>query len=235
MKKMSKYAIVDFRIKQEAIDTLSAHFDKIIKTKPINVHKSICGHADIAVCKLNNNEISVCPSQYEYYKSELPDINIICGSSEPAYKYPEDVFFNAACNNDIAVHNFQFTDKITLAVINQKFSKHINVRQGYSKCSICFINDSVITDDDGTYNELYKNGIQALKINKGSVKLTGMDYGFFGGATGAFNNKLFVNGELRFHESELLIRNFLNEKEIEIIQLKRGALEDIGSIICLGQ
>ncbi len=231
---MSKYAIVDYRAKEETIINLMNYFDKVILTNPLITYEAIKGHADISVCKISDNEIITCPSQYEYYKKELPGINVISGSSEPLYKYPDDIFYNAACFEDIAFHNFKFTDKITLAVIEQKFSKHINVCQGYSKCSICFINSrAIITDDDGIYESSLNNGIDALKVNKGNIILKNMNYGFFGGATGTFENKIFLNGSINTLDDSEEIKSFIKKHNMELIELKEGPVEDIGSIICL--
>ena len=233
---MSIFAIIDYRAKKEAIVCLYKFFDKVVLTSPLNVQQAIDGHADISVCKIADNEIVVCPSLYNYYKSELPEINIFKGSSEPDYKYPNDVIYNAACSGSVAIHNFEFTDKTTLAVIKQKFSKHINVHQGYSKCSICFVkNNGLITDDEGIYKEVKNHEIDALKITKGDVKLHGMNYGFFGGATGCFENKLFLNGEVKYHKDKNKIVDYLNKHNVELIEIKKGPIEDIGSIICLSK
>ncbi len=231
---MSIYGIIDYRAEKQAINNLKNNVDKIILSNPLDVHNSICGHPDLAVCKISDNTVIVCPSQYDYYKNHLPDINVICGRSEPSGKYPNDIFYNAACFKDAAIHNFDFTDEITLSVIKQKFSKHINVRQGYSKCSICLLDfNKFITDDEGIYEKLILNGFEGIFISKGDIKLKEMNYGFFGGATGLYNNKLFLNGELRYHKDFQKINSFLNKHNIELIEIKKGCIEDIGSIIIL--
>lgn len=233
MKKMSKCAIVDYRASEETIDNLKRYFNKVILTKPVKTYEAICGHPDIAVCKISDNQIITCPSLYEYYKNELPDVDVMSGSSEPLKNYPDDVFYNAACFGDVAIHNFKFTDKITLAVIEQKFSKHINVGQGYSKCSVCFVNSqAIITDDDGIYKNALDYNLDVLKIQKGNIFLKGMDYGFFGGATGTSDNKIFLNGSIETLEDCIEIKMFLKKYNVELIELKRGQIEDIGSIIC---
>lgn len=234
MIKMSKYAIVDYRLDKNAVKSLEQHFDKVVPSVKLDVNPSICGHPDLSVCKIDEDKITVCPSAYEYYKNELPDIKIICGSSEPFGKYPKDIFYNAACGNHIAVHNFKFTDKITLAQIEQKFSKHINVQQGYSKCSISFTgNNGMITDDDGIYENLIIHGFDALKIKRGKIILSGMNYGFFGGATGYSENKLFLNGEIKYLDDAEIIIDYLKKHDTELIEVNKGFVVDIGTIVCL--
>lgn len=231
---MSNFVIIDFRAETETKNSLSKYFEIIVKTNKKNTLDAVCGHADISLCRIKDDELIVCPSDYEYYKGILTGIKLSCGCSVPATEYPYDVCYNAACFGSFAVHNFRYTDKITLAVIEQKFSNRINVNQGYSKCSICgFEDDSAITDDDGIYNKLKGNGIDVLKISKGDVKLKGMNYGFFGGATGVFENNLFLNGELKYHRDADKIKSFLKNHGINIIELKKGVLTDIGSIVCL--
>ena len=235
MKKMSKYAIIDYRTADNAKKSLEKYFDRIILSPELHVNKAICGHPDIGMCKIDDSKAVVCRSAYEYYKKELPDIEIICGSSEPSEKYPGDVFYNCACGNNTAIHNFKFTDKITLAEIEQKFSKRINVQQGYSKCSICFTgNNGIITDDAGIYKILKNNGLDVLKIENGKIILNGMNYGFFGGATGCTDNKLFLNGEIKYLDDAEIIINYLKEHQTELIEINKGNIVDIGSIICFG-
>ena len=58
----------------------------------------------------------------------------------------------------------------------------INVSQGYSKCSLCIVNEnSVITEDDGIAEVLKRHNMDVLKISAGDVLLSGLDYGFLGG------------------------------------------------------
>lgn len=230
---MSKCAVIDYRVNETVNKALKMHFDRIIPSFKLNVNPAINGHPDLGMCKIDNRKAIVCPSAYEYYKKELPNVEIICGSSEPSEKYPEDVFYNAACENSMAVHNFDLTDKITLAEIKQKFLKHINVQQGYSKCSICFTgNNGIITDDDGIYKNLKKSGFDILKIKKGKIILNGMNYGFFGGSTGYINNKIFLNGEIKYLDDAEVITNYLKEHKTELIEINKGPVTDIGTIIC---
>lgn len=229
-----KYAIIDFRASEETIFNVRKYFSEVILTNPQKTYESICGHPDIAVCKTDNKTIITAPDDYLYYKERLQGITVICGKLNPGISYPDDVLYNVACSEDAAIHNFKFTDEITLAVIEQKFLKRIQVNQGYSKCSICVINNKgIITDDESIYNQTVNHGIDSLLITKGDVKLKGMNYGFFGGATGVYDNKLFLNGELSKHKDEKIISEFIKKYNVELIELKKGYIEDIGSIIIL--
>ena len=229
-----KYAIVDFRASDETIFNLRKYCSDVILTRPQKTYESVCGHPDIAVCKADDKTIITTPDNYLYYKQQLPEINVISGKRNPGFAYPDDVLYNAACTESAAIHNFKFTDEITLAVIEQKFLKRIQVNQGYSKCSICVVNNKgIITDDESIYTQTVNHGLDSLLITKGDVKLTGMNYGFFGGATGVYGNKLFLNGELSNHRDEKIISDFIKKYNVELIELKKGCIEDIGSIIIL--
>ena len=112
--------------------------------------------------------------------------------------------------------------------------KIINVNQGYCKCSICLINqNSIITEDQSICNAL-KDKFDVLKINSGYVQLKGYNYGFFGGCTGLIDkNTLAINGEIKYHKDKDEMISFLKERNVQLVELKSGYLEDIGSIIPL--
>lgn len=229
--KLAKYAIIDFRTDAIIIEELNKYTDKIIKTKKQNTYDSICGHADIQLCKIDDNTAVCAPNCYEYFKSQLQGINVICGDKNPCGLYPTDVLYNACCFGDYAIHNFKYTDKITLAVIEQKFSKRINVKQGYSKCSICHIGNAVITDDDGIPKKLCEFKLDVLKLKSKDVNLNGMNYGFFGGAVGTFKNYIFSVGSIEKHSDAKCITKFLNKHNFNLIELSKNPLYDVGSII----
>ena len=51
--------------------------------------------------------------------------------------------------------------------------KVINVKQGYTSCSVVCVNsDAYITDDENIYNTLSENYIDCLKIKKGDIIYT---------------------------------------------------------------
>ena len=60
-----------------------------------------------------------------------------------------------------------------------------------------------------------------------------MDYGFFGGATGTYKDKIFLNGSVDTLDESKEIKSYLKKHSVELIELKTGTIEDIGSIICI--
>lgn len=227
----SKNVVVDYRTDSQSIKTLKSYGFNLIKTKKINnLYEAVNGHTDLQIVKVNDDLI-VCPECFQYYKA-FGIKNIIKGSSSLQYKYPEDIFYNAAIFGKYAVHNFRFTDSVLKDTIKKNFLFEINVNQGYSKCSICIISDNaIITEDEGIAKTLSCENVDVLKIEKGSVKLKGLNYGFFGGATGLWNNTLFINGELKYHTDNERIRKFCKNHNVTIKELKLGEIYDIGSIL----
>jgi len=227
--KKAKYVIVDYRIDNELKNKLLEYAEKVVFTCQMSTYDSICGHADIQIFKLSSNKIICAPECYEYYKLHLKDINVICGNNNPGNKYPEDVLYNACFNNNILIHNLKYTDKRILSEIESKDINLINVKQGYTKCSICELNNnSFITDDDSIFKVLKSKKINVLKVPYGIVKLENFDYGFIGGASGKFNSKIFFTGKINDE-----IRTFCEINETAPVELSEKPLIDIGTIIFL--
>jgi hypothetical protein len=111
--------------------------------------------------------------------------------------------------------------------------KILNVKQGYSKCSIAVIGtDAAITSDTGIYNTLIANGIDVLKIDSGSIRLDGVSYGFIGGVSGLIApDVLAVNGNIEAHPESEKIKEFCNKHGVSILSLNNEELYDIGSIL----
>ena len=147
-------------------------------------------------------------------------------------KYPYDVGLNCLILNNKVIGNIDYIDSCIKERLNDY--EFINVTQGYTKCSVCVIDEhSIITEDESIYKTL-KNEFDVLKIDSGCVELKGYNYGFFGGCTGLIDkNVLAINGELQSHKSHRAIREFLKSKNVDILEIKKGKLTDIGSILPL--
>ena len=149
--------------------------------------------------------------------------------------YPDDSRLNVVFAGDRLICNPQSTDEFILRFASDSGFKIIPVNQGYTKCSVCLINDNaLITDDESIHNACTADGIDSLLISKGSVKLNGFDYGFIGGCTGLIDkNKLLFNGDVRLHSDADKIFSFLNIYNIEPVIIENEPLYDIGGIIPL--
>ncbi len=147
--------------------------------------------------------------------------------------YPEDIAFNAACTGKYFIHNLSFTNEELLLTANQMDMKLINVRQGYSKCSIVIVDEnSIITYDKGIAKACSKYpDLEVLLISPGFVRLDGYDTGFIGGASGRINNEIIFHGDLSAHPDFERIVRFIEQRNLKCKWFPEFELTDIGSII----
>lgn len=232
--KCSKGVLVDFRTSEESISTLKSLGIEVFKTQRIKcLYSSVCGHADMQIHHLGDNRFVTAPEVYEYYNELFAEACIINGSKKLSNRYPEDIYYNAAAFGNFLLCNSSCTATEILSEYRSMNKTILNVKQGYAKCSICIINENaVITSDKGIYKKLYDNGIDVLLISSGFINLQGVSYGFIGGATGLISNDLLaVNGDISTHPNSSEIISFCKNYNVNIISLKKGTLDDIGSII----
>lgn len=224
--------ILDFRADDETVKSLTALNISVIPTCKINcLQTPVCGHTDMMIHHLYNNKFVVANEAYEHFSRLLPNASLIKGQGKLSCKYPYDILYNTAVLGDMAICNAKFTAN---EILNE-YDKILNVKQGYTKCSICIISDNaIITADKKIAQTCVANGIDVLKIDEGHVELKGMSYGFFGGASGLISkNLLAVNGELNTHKNCNEIISFCKKHNVDITELKKGALNDVGSILPL--
>lgn len=230
--------LVDNRITCDMELELKRRNIEIIKTIGCEgTYEAIKYHPDICVCNLGNGNIIVAPNVYNYYKNvfEKLGFNVIKGHKYIGEKYPDNIAYNIAIFGKYALHNFKYTDPSILKYIEEKNLIKINLKQGYSKCSICIVDESsIITSDVGIYNEVIAHNIDCLLIKKGYIELFSLDYGFIGGCTGLIDkNKLAFLGDITRHPDYIKIKEFLKSKNKEVVCLSKEDLLDLGSIIPL--
>ena len=111
----------------------------------------------------------------------------------------------------------------------------IQVKQGYAKCSVCFVTDrAFITEDPSIAHALEKRGADVLRIAPGDIYLSERHYGFFGGASGKLaKDRLAVAGSLAAHRDGRRIREFAQQNGVDIVELTNCPITDIGGILPL--
>jgi len=231
-----KYAIIDYRASAKTADALEKLGFKVVITPHLNnIYTTICGHTDIMVYKVSDNQIIVEPTVVQYFKNKMPDIEIIPGNTVLKDKYPYDIAYNAARIGNYLICNEKYTDSKIIEFANKNHLKILNTKQGYAKCSICVIsNEAVITSDKNIKSVLNKNNIDVLMVNDNKIKLKNFEHGFIGGATGLLNeNTLVVNGNIELHTNYKEIIEYCNKYSIDVISLNNEEIVDIGSIITL--
>lgn len=228
---MERIVIIDCRADEETIKSLKNKGYTVIPTMILScVYDAIASHADIQIHYLGNSRFVCAPEAFEHYKKALPGgFTLIKGNRPLGAKYPNDIAYNAAAVGDAIICSARHTEPYILS----NYARILNVNQGYAKCSTCVVSENaVITADSSIFSAAAEQGIDALKIRAGHIALRGMDYGFIGGASGLIEKHVIAfNGELGTHPDGDKIKQFCNNHDVEIAELKNGILCDIGTFI----
>ncbi|MDK2902769.1 MAG: hypothetical protein PWQ93_688 [Clostridiales bacterium] len=224
--------VMEYNLKQKGI--------RIIKTQPLpQLLPAIAYHPDMMLYPIQGDTVVVAPNISPDVVAQLKDedFNILYGKAALCGNYPKDIAYNIARIGNNAMHNFKYTDSMTHELLQQQKLKFIDVKQGYTKCSVLVVDpNSIVTEDIGIAKVAAKNGINVLLIERGHVSLPGMNYGFIGGSGGLISKSVMAfAGDVSTHPDYNKIKNFLNEREIEIYNLDNGYIWDLGSLIPLKQ
>lgn len=194
-------------------------------------------HADLGICVVSSKKAVCPPDSYEYYSEKLSPygFEIIKGKNSLDCHYPGDSAYNVCIVGKKCFLNKNVCDEALLDILTSVGYEIINVKQGYTKCSICPIDEnSIITADASISIAAKEQGMDVLLITNRGIKLPGYDNGFFGGCTGLYDkHTLLLNGEIKYLPESDAVKVFLNKKGISIKELKKGPVTDIGSILPL--
>lgn len=188
------------------------------------VDEPISCHPDVFMCKLGVDDDSPV---------------IFASGSDVGFGYPSDSVFNAACTGEFFFHKLAVTNPRLLSAAGS-FSKSaptgmkfVDVRQGYTKCSMVVVDrNSIITYDKGIIKacSMYPE-INVLEVEPGHCFLEGYDTGFIGGCSGRVGNKVIFNGNLKAHPDFQRILSFIKSRGLDCVWFPEYELTDIGSII----
>ncbi len=200
-------------------------------------YEAISGHPDISFCHLGGSKVVVSPESFEHYVKELSrhGFEVVRGKKTPKIKYPDNICYNAAIIGRRVIHKLSHIDEVLLRELECKDIKKINVKQGYSKCSICIVGENAIITADSKINEsARKNGVDSLLVRAGGIVLDGFEYGFIGGCSGLVSeNEIFFAGDILNHQDGSLIMDFLEKNGKSAVFCEGQKLLDVGSIIPL--
>ena len=229
---------IDYRATEEEINNLkNLGINPIKVPKCCDVYDAINGHVDIQlnIIDKENKHIIIQKNIPKDFLDilKLSGIKYTLSKEALGKKYPKNIILNALIIEEFFIHNLNYTDANLIE--NQENKIKINVKQGYTKCSVLPIgNNALITSDKGIYKTLIKGNMDVLLIPPGDILLPSLDYGFIGGTGGMISkNKLAFFGELEHYCFGNDIYKFLYKYDIEAIPLKRGKLIDRGSLITI--
>ena len=199
-----------------------------------NVRSGIRNHADLAVCPLIDNIFLLSKEQIDLCDKLLKNgYNTSFIDEDLGFDYPSDVYLNCVIIGKHIIYNPQTVSSKIRDFVKKSDLIEVPVKQGYTKCSITPLTiDSFITDDISIGSRAVEFGMDVLVIDKGDIKLKDFNYGFIGGATGKIaEDKLVITGNAEYLSDYDKIKKFLFKKDIELISLSEGTVDDIGSII----
>ncbi|WP_303864342.1 DUF6873 family GME fold protein [Alkalibaculum bacchi] len=203
-----------------------------------NLHRGIDSHADLQCFPLEDNVVVVHPEIHPKTIGEAKTIgiNLLYGKTKLEKKYPKDIPYNVAKIGENVLHSVEHMDPIVKMELEFRKYNFINVKQGYTKCSVLPLGDhNIITADQGIAKTIRQSSIDVLLIEGGHIELPGFNTGFIGGACGVIQEKGIVlfNGDIALHPNYIKIHSLLKETGYDYKCLNHGPLTDVGSIFFL--
>ena len=213
---------------------LERFFSRIIEM-PDNPHVDarLSGQVDLAMLKTGTSQV-IIPINLKDSATEAllheSGIKTVYTEDRQGRIYPEDSGLNVCVCGDYLIYNPATADKRIEAIFPEK--KRIEVKQGYTGCSVCKAGpESIITSDRGIHREAEKVGLNSLLISPGHIDLDGFDYGFIGGSSFMVNGVLMFTGSIEAHPSYNDIRSFLNNLSVDYETLTDRRVFDIGGAL----
>lgn len=235
---MKAISLVGNLIRMYEAEALSSLGYSVIKMPPSSIlPHPMCTHTDMLVFV----GFGYLFTHRSYYDQNFELVNKICNErglcaiisdEELGSSYPDDVLFNAVSVGDKLICNKKYISKHILEKAQNSGCEVICVKQGYTKCSTCVVDDNaIITADIGIHMAATSHGIDSLLIEQGHISLPPYEYGFIGGASGGCDDNIYFCGDIHKHPSSKEIFAFLKKHNKEAVSLSDGELLDIGSIL----
>ena len=160
----------------------------------------------------------------------INNIKLILTAPPTKSQYPYDAGLNICIVGDKLIYNPKSADK---QIISNISGARICCKQGYTKCSVCVVDEnSIITADNKIADIASAAGMDVLQVNEKITALDGFEHGFIGGSSFKINrNEMAFTGVINDKAERRRIERFLNERGIYAVYLTDGPLFDIGSAI----
>jgi len=237
--------IVDNKISPKAKEKLSKYGDLLeLRTEGIT-YSAISGHPDIFFCQ-SADKLIVAPNLPKQYFDQLNNngIDHIIGEFPVGNEYPASARYNAVATSNCLIHNFRYIDFMITRSLEELNPIHVD--QGYCRCNLLPLKDDhFITSDAGIHKVLKRLHLRdsisetpsrrlhlnVLYVSPEGILLEGFPHGFYGGCCGMWEEKIFINGSLNLFPEGEKVRNYLRSLDYEIVELNKGPLVDVGSIL----
>jgi len=225
--------LLDRKMPEAAKDKLAAYGEIVEFATNGITYEAISGHPDIFFC-LTPGGLVVAPNLPEKYFSILDQnsINYTKGKLPVGNEYPETACYNSLVTDKFIIQNPASCDP-EIRNLNPGL-KIIPTKQGYVRCNLIALpNETFITSDRGIEKSLKLRNLEVLFVDSTCIKLDGFKHGFFGGACGLLENRLFVCGSLKYFKEQAIIESFAKRAGVSIIELYDGQPVDVGTILFL--
>lgn len=232
--------LIDGRMNDECERSLALRgFYPIRLPRHKGLPEAISSHPDSLVFFCNDTLIT--PSEYcecaPYVFTDIrdrhKDIRLIFSADELGSSYPEDAKMNALVHSSVL---FAREKSLSPAIKDYCLSagcKLTNVSQGYPACSALTFGTAALTSDMGLHRAFLSEGIDSTLIECGGILLPPYEYGFIGGASGVYKDKIYFIGDYKTHPSASLIEEAAKRAGYTPISLIDGPLIDLGGLIFL--
>ncbi len=191
---------------------------------------TVSHHPDLSVFDLGNGRMIVAKELPMF----LPDsIEQITGTANLSPNYPQDIAYDACL---IGTFLFCMRGATATEILRQPYSI-VDVRQGYTKCSIAIVAEkAAITEDKGLAQSMRQVGIDVLLLEPGGVALPGYDRGFIGGACGKIAPDILAFfGDVSRHSQYGQMIEFCQNYGVELLSLSQDILTDYGSLLPISE
>jgi hypothetical protein len=231
-------AIVDGRIAQELERSLYNLGIQTIKTSRIEgLYEAVAYHPDLQLLHLGDNRVIIAPNVENRFVYELEALGtkVVIGRKNIGKAYPENIAYNAARIGNRLFCKLAATDESILKWSSELGLELVDIKQGYSKCSICIFDENgLATSDKGIIKAGRVKGIDCLEIESGEIELEGLDYGFIGGASGFLSNSLLgFYGNIALNSNYEELKTFGEKFGKSLYSLGKNILKDYGTFIPL--
>ena len=230
-------AVADARISNQIKDTLASYADEVLLLPP---HPALSGpvasHPDMLLWRCGKRTVT-----YRHYLSVAPEVfsalaqlgyEILAEENPPLDVYPKDVSLNCAVTGVGVIAHRKYISPTVREVAHRTGLDVLHVNQGYAKCSTVTVSPTaIITADPCVYATALQNGLDALKVREGHVRLDGYETGFLGGATGVTGTYVLFCGNLDYHPDADAIKQFCEEHGKTAVSLSDEPLYDYGTVL----